>query len=574
MKSKRLIQILVVFFLMFSTFGGSHSVLASTNSAPQFDAMVINRNLDFWNATYFGFVNDSIHERWFFDFSETHTFVVSVSAITGDLIPLLTLQDSNGNEITHGIATLTSTQPAGSYSIQVEPNSGGGFYVLTLREVVQTQPSVVTTISPSSVNVGETAVATVTLNNVPAEGYTSAEFTCTYDPNLVTVGSPVATSLFGADPAVAVNGPQNGSFIVAIAGSNGNKATTSGPAFTFSVTGLSAGQSAISCQARVSTGNNVLTSISSTGTSLTVTGSGPTATFTSTPTQVASDTPVPSSTPVESPTATSPAPVDSPTPTTVVPVDTPTPTSLPVESPTPTSVVPIDTATPTSPVPVDTDTPTTVPVNTDTPTATPPANTDTPTATVPVNTDTPTATLPADTDTPTSTPVDTDTPTPLPPTETATPSFTPVPSATFTSTPLPNGTVSGQVIASKPVTVSLLDGSNNPVTSMTANPDGTFSLSAPAGDYTLRATASGFLTAQGSVSLTSGNTLTKAPISLLAGDIDNNNVIDQLDALTIGMSYNTATPAAADLNNDGVINVLDLELLARNYRQTGPVAWP
>jgi hypothetical protein len=62
-------------------------------------------------------------------------------------------------------------------------------------------------------------------------------------------------------------------------------------------------------------------------------------------------------------------------------------------------------------------------------------------------------------------------------------------------------------------------------------------------------------------------------VTLLAGDIDNNDVIDQFDALTIGMSYNTATPAAADLNNDNVINVLDLELLARNYRETGPIAW-
>jgi hypothetical protein len=61
--------------------------------------------------------------------------------------------------------------------------------------------------------------------------------------------------------------------------------------------------------------------------------------------------------------------------------------------------------------------------------------------------------------------------------------------------------------------------------------------------------------------------------SLLAGDVDSNNVIDQFDALTIGMSYNTATPAAADLNNDGTINVLDLELLAENYRETGPVVW-
>jgi hypothetical protein len=62
-------------------------------------------------------------------------------------------------------------------------------------------------------------------------------------------------------------------------------------------------------------------------------------------------------------------------------------------------------------------------------------------------------------------------------------------------------------------------------------------------------------------------------ISLLAGDIDGNDVIDQFDALTIGINYNLIEPAAADLNNDGTINVLDLELLAANYRDTGPTAW-
>jgi hypothetical protein len=87
------------------------------------------------------------------------------------------------------------------------------------------------------------------------------------------------------------------------------------------------------------------------------------------------------------------------------------------------------------------------------------------------------------------------------------------------------------------------------------------------------ATASGYLSAQASVTLTDGSTTTMPTISLLAGDIDNNNVIDQFDAMTIGMSYNSSTPAAADLNNDGVINVLDLELLAGNYRETGPVLW-
>ncbi len=108
---------------------------------------------------------------------------------------------------------------------------------------------------------------------------------------------------------------------------------------------------------------------------------------------------------------------------------------------------------------------------------------------------------------------------------------------------------------------------------MSANADGTFSLTAAPGTYTVVATASGFLKAQGSVTLSDGQTSTLSTVSLLAGDIDGNNVIDQYDALTIGMSYNTGSPAAADLNNDGIINVLDLELLARNYRASGALTW-
>ena len=89
----------------------------------------------------------------------------------------------------------------------------------------------------------------------------------------------------------------------------------------------------------------------------------------------------------------------------------------------------------------------------------------------------------------------------------------------------------------------------------------------------MRSTASGFLSAEDSVTLTGGSTTTMPTITLLIGDVDGNDVIDQFDAMTIGMNYNTSTPAAADLNSDGVINVLDLELLASNYRETGPTAW-
>ena len=346
-----------------------------------------------------------------------------------------------------------------------------------LREMLQAQPSASMTVSPATVNVGETATATVSLNDVPAAGYTSAEFVCTYNPSILQAGNIAVTNLFGADAVVAINGPQNGSFIVAIAGSNGNKVTTSGAAFTFGTTALQAGQSPLQCTVRVSAGGNVLTGLPSTGTSLAVAGSTPTATST---------------------------PTDTPAPTSETPTGSPTPT----DTATPTSETPSETASPTSSTPVDT----------------------------------------------------------------ATASVTPTSTPTATATPLLDGILTGKVLAGKPVTVSLYSGATL-VTSTGVDQNGDFSLTAPGGSYTVVATASGFLSAQGSADIAAGGISTKPAITLLAGDIDANNVIDQFDALTIGMNYNAAAPSAADLNNDGVINVLDLELLAANYRATGPTAW-
>jgi hypothetical protein len=161
--------------------------------------------------------------------------------------------------------------------------------------------------------------------------------------------------------------------------------------------------------------------------------------------------------------------------------------------------------------------------------------------------------------------------TPYEPTvDTPTPGSSPTP----TATPIPTtGTITGQVLAGKQVILDLFDADNWPVGVAFANPDGTFSLSALPGTYNLVARAPGFLSAMGPVTITAGGVTSKPTITLLPGDIDSNFVIDWLDAMTIGMNYNTSYPPAADLNNDGIINVLDLELLARNYRMTGPVPW-
>src|SRR5215212_966910 len=815
-------------------------------------AQIVLRGPITWDTTYIGSVDTYLYERWSLTLTEPHKFTLTATPTSAGLVPLILLLDANGNELARGTSPLISSQPAGNYFVQIQPQAGNGFYSLLLQksdDPIPTGPYVSTVVTPASMNVGEVAAATVSLNNVPVEGFTSAEFTCTYDASRLAVSNISVASLFGSDSVSAVNDSQNGSFIVAIAGSKGNKATTDGTVFTFSLTGLNAGQSALECKARVSQGDNLLTELPFVGANLVILGS------TSTPTPTPG---VPPSTPVESPIPTftstpepggsTPTPTFTPSPAPMTPSisSTPsgaTPTSItsnwllftnatygfqfkyppesqilagntanyarinlpftpgtnlgekylqvdvvenanPCRSPVAASSIvqssetvtlngitflketgqepaagnlyqfvaystsrdnvcvslsfvlhsvnpdnsatPIPvfdyaaesavfgqivstyewltspTATPTSSTPVETATPTpfgATPAVTATPTSItsnwllftntkynfqfkyPPegqildGRTDnyvrlnlpfvpgtnlsekyleviaaenanpcqSPLATESIletsetviingisflkqtggdgtaghinkwtaystsrdnacvsldfvlravnpgvfttppplyneaaesavfgqiittyewlSTTTPTASTPVETTTPTSsTPVETATSTSLTPVESPTP------------TALPDGSLTGQVLAGKPITVSLYIGTML-VTSVTANNDGTFSLTAPVGSYTVLATSSGFLSAQGSAIITGGSPSSKPTVTLLAGDIDGNNVIDQFDALTIGMNYNAATPGAADLNNDGLINVLDLELLADNYRATGPLAW-
>jgi len=410
MKFRHTLQFLVVVAVMLGTMGSFGGVYAQGE-----EPVVVVRDLTYWDATYTGYVDANRFEKWPVIFSAAEDFSVTAAPTGEGLTALIRLLDESGNEITSASGMLTSSQPAGNYFVQVEPETGSGFYDLTIRrvEVTTTDPSSATTADPGSIKVGDSSQVSVTLDNVPAEGYTSAEFSCTYDTTMVEISNIVTTDLFGADSAVAINGPANGSLIVAVAGSNGNKATIDGVAFTFTAMALQVGQTSIACVARVSKGDDVLTELPSTSAGLTITD------------------------------------------------------EVVVE----------------------------------------------------------------------------------------------------------DSTLTGQVLAGKVVTVSLYDAADALVATASANEDGTFSLTAPAGTYTVVATASGFLRAEGSATMTANETTSMPLVTLLAGDIDGNDVIDQFDAMTIGMSYNGADPAAADLNNDGVINVLDLELLAANYRLTGPIVW-
>jgi hypothetical protein len=318
------------------------------------------------------------------------------------------LLDVNGNEISCLAGSLPATQPAGKYYLLIKPQSGSGGYNLTLRAVETSFK-----IEPDRMVVGEVATASFSLSNVPTEGFTSAEFTCSYDPAFVEVSEIADAGLFGADAVMVVNGPANGSFIAAIAGSNGKRATANGAALTFKVKGLQPGHTPIDCDARVSTGDNSLTGIASEPVILTIDA-------------------------------------------VIVEVD---------------------------------------------------------------------------------------------------------------------GNILGKVNSSKLVKVCAYDASNVE-TCQNADEHGIFNMPLKAGVYKVVASAEGFLKAHDELVTVAANEETLMPqISLRAGDIDGNGVIDQFDAMTIGMSYNMPIPAAADLNNDANIDVLDLEALAANYRLTGPVAW-
>jgi murein DD-endopeptidase MepM/ murein hydrolase activator NlpD len=426
-----------------------------------FDAIVAQRELLAWDTTYTGNVDAYRYERWGLQLSGSQTFTITTTPTSSGLTPLLILMDANGNEIARATGTLTSTQPVGNYFVQVQPQAGSGSYtIIATKQAGSTDPGGEVDVEDPNINVGDLTLVNIRLVNVPSTGYTSAEFTCTYDPTLVEASNISIAGLFGNDPASAINGPQNGKFIVAIAGSNGSRATTDGIVFSFYLKGLQAGQASVDCKPRVSKGDNQLIDLPSTPVIIVIGGTAP-----------------------------------------------PTPTNVPTETAPP-------------PTPIDA-TPTSVP----------------------------------------STPTDA-TPTSIPPTATAVP---PTPT-------LP--VVSGRVIASKPVTISIYSADSMLVNTITTNLDGTFNFNVSfPGNYTIIASATGYLNAQGSVTLAYNAVTTLPTISLPAGDIDANSVIDQYDVLTIGMNYNSSSPAAADLNNDSTINVLDLELLAANYRKSGSLMW-
>ena len=151
----------------------------------------------------------------------------------------------------------------------------------------------------------------------------------------------------------------------------------------------------------------------------------------------------------------------------------------------------------------------------------------------------------------------------------------PAPSETPEPPTTGNGSVSGKTNLGANAMVILVDGTGKEIANTSSNSDGSYTISAPAGDYKLKINAPGYLRAEKEIALNEGQTLDAGTATLLAGDLNGDDKIDPTDLISLGGAYEV-TPlklATGDWNDDGIIDLFDLTIFAENYRQTGPTGW-
>jgi subtilisin family serine protease len=157
------------------------------------------------------------------------------------------------------------------------------------------------------------------------------------------------------------------------------------------------------------------------------------------------------------------------------------------------------------------------------------------------------------------------------------------PPATFSYTIKEGTTVKGSILLQgRPFQASNMDvffrcneeGTKYQIPSFTK--EGRFTMKLPYGSYKLTAQKQHFLTRTIPVELSWKNKemLELKPLTLLAGDLNNDNKIDLADLALLALAYH-AEPGdkswnpAADLNGDGLVNATDLKILNQNYGLVG-----
>jgi hypothetical protein len=105
--------------------------------------------------------------------------------------------------------------------------------------------------------------------------------------------------------------------------------------------------------------------------------------------------------------------------------------------------------------------------------------------------------------------------------------------------------------------------------------DGSYAVSnVPTGQYFIKAVRPGYLCAQGYVTITiAGETRTLPPVTLMAGDLNEDGQVDLFDLVRMTAAFGTQDIAdpRADLTGDGKLNLFDMTLAGNNLGQTGPL---
>ncbi len=119
------------------------------------------------------------------------------------------------------------------------------------------------------------------------------------------------------------------------------------------------------------------------------------------------------------------------------------------------------------------------------------------------------------------------------------------------------------------ITATGVQTGTTPMTATTTVTGSFFIDDAPADTYSVTANSDGFLAASCDGVVHTTEALTDLlPVDLLAGDIDDDGMIDITDAVAIGNVFGSvAAGEVADLNIDGEVDILDLILMAVNYGQ-------
>jgi hypothetical protein len=112
-------------------------------------------------------------------------------------------------------------------------------------------------------------------------------------------------------------------------------------------------------------------------------------------------------------------------------------------------------------------------------------------------------------------------------------------------------------------TVVQLDGGS----SVTTGANGNYSFVTTASTHNLAFSRSGYLPASTTAVGVAGSTVSVPTVTLLAGDINGDGMIDILDLVAVGAQFGSSSPspATADANGDGTVDIIDIVLVAKNF---------